>query len=64
MNKKGVVAFEILDEYLNGYTYIGFLMKLKKKCYGKKIAIVQDNLRAHLTIEAQEYCKMNNWLMI
>jgi transposase len=45
--ERGLIHFEIFDESNNSDHFGHFLIALKEKCQGRKVTIVQDNLRIH-----------------
>ena len=47
--QRGLVHYEIFDDTNNAERFGHFLIGLKNKCMNKKVAIVQDNLRIHLS---------------
>ena len=45
--ERGLVHVEVMAESNNGETFRNFMLALKAKCVGRKVLIIQDNLRIH-----------------
>ena len=45
--ERGLVHVEVMAESNNAEKFRNFMLALKSKCEGRKVLIVQDNLRIH-----------------
>ena len=45
--ERGLVHVEVMAESNNAEKFRNFMLALKAKCEGRKVLIVQDNLRIH-----------------
>ena len=47
--ERGLVHFEVFEESNNSDLFRNFIINLKKKCEGKRVVVVLDNLKIHCT---------------
>lgn len=52
--ERGLVHFEIFDESNNSDLFSNFIIALKKKCEGRRVVVILDNLSIHATKKLEE----------
>jgi transposase len=57
--ERGLIHFEVFEVSNNADQFSHFLVNLKQKCEGKKVAIVQDNLKIHHANEVKKLYNQN-----